>query len=50
MAVLNSQKKIDEHDVTMSYSARLQLLARAWTKKWEGPLEHTQRLVKLWAS
>lgn len=46
----NANKKIEERDVHQSYAARLQTLSAAWSKKYEGALEHSQRLVRLWAS
>lgn len=41
---------LDEIDVKQKYIARLQTLAKAWQKKWEGPLGHSQKLVNLWVS
>lgn len=32
------------------FEARLQTLTNAWKKKWEGPLDHSQRLMRLCAS
>jgi len=46
----NANKIIDEKNISQRYEARLQTLAAAWGKKWEGALDHTQRLTRLWAS
>lgn len=46
----NADKTIEEVNIKQRYPARLQLLAKSWTDKWQGALEHTQRLAKLWAS
>lgn len=43
-------KKLDEKNVRYNYPARLQLLAKSWKDKWDGPLSHSQKLVNLWAS
>lgn len=50
MATDSAQKTLDEYNIRQKYPARLQTLCAAWTKKWEGPLAHTQALAKLWAS
>jgi len=41
---------LDEKDVTHKYAARLQTLAQAWTRRWAASLEHSQKLMWLWAS
>jgi len=41
---------IDKPDVKQRYPARLQTLCHTWSKKWAGPLQHTQKLIKLWTS
>jgi len=42
--------KLYQEDKRTNFPARLQRLAKAWTKRWEGPLRHRQELLKLWAS
>lgn len=41
---------LEEKDVRHKRAARYQMLARAWQSKYEGPLNHSQRLQKLWMS
>jgi hypothetical protein len=41
---------LDERDVKRNYPARLQMLASAWQGKYEGALDHSQRLQRLWLS
>ena len=41
---------LDEHDVRHNTTARYQMLAKTWEKKFEGPLHHSQMLEKLWIS
>ena len=41
---------IYKEDKKVNFPARLQKLSKAWHKRWEGPLKHRQRLLKLWAS
>jgi len=51
MAKLNNAKnKLDEKNVKQKFAARLQTLASAWSKKWDGSLEHSQRLMRLCAA
>lgn len=38
------------YSINQRFESRLQTLASAWTKKWQGPLEHSQRLLRLTAS
>lgn len=41
---------LDEVNVKQKYASRLQTMADAWQKRWEGALQHSQRLMRLWAS
>jgi len=41
---------LKEKDVTKNFVARLQVMAKAYKKKWEAPLEHSQLLLYGWAS
>lgn len=41
---------LDAQDVKHKYPVRLQMLVKAWQDKYKGPLEHSQRLQKLWMS
>ena len=41
---------LTEHNVRDSYPKRLQTLSKAWTKKWEGAYDHSQKCMKLWLS
>jgi len=41
---------LDSPDVRKSYAGRVQLLARAWQTKYEGALNHSQKLMNLWIS
>jgi len=43
-------KVLDEKDVKHNRVVRYQMLARAWPKKYEGALHHSQRLERLWIS
>lgn len=50
-----AKKKKDEDSIynygrKQTFEARLQTVANAWGKKWEGPLDHSQRLLRLCAS
>jgi hypothetical protein len=41
---------LDEKNVKDSYPKRLQVLAKAWSKKWEGAYDHSQKCMRLWLS
>ena len=41
---------LDERNVKDSYPKRLQLLAKSWSKKYEGVYDHSQRCMSLWLS
>jgi hypothetical protein len=41
---------LDEKDVKHNRVVRYQALAKAWQKKWEGALYHSQKLQQLWIS
>ena len=43
-------KALEEKDISLRYPARLQMIANSWSKKWEGPLLHSQKLQQLWVS
>ena len=41
---------LDEKDVRHKRTARYQMLAKSWQKKYEGALLHSQKLEQLWIS
>jgi len=41
---------LEEKNVKQKYASRLQMLAKSWQTKYEGPLEHSQKLINLWVS
>jgi len=45
-----AQNPLEERDVRHNRAARYQMQARAWQKKWEGALHHSQKLEQLWIS